>query len=67
MEAMPVAERMSAEEFLALPVTDRTRFASLVEGEVVVNDPCLCTTTSRRISSSLCRPGRGPSPAGGGR
>jgi len=39
MEAMPVAERMSAEEFLALPVTDRTRFASLVEGEVVVNDP----------------------------
>ncbi len=39
MEAMPVAERMTAEEFLALPVTDRTRFASLVEGEVVVNEP----------------------------
>jgi len=38
MEAMPVAERMTAEEFLALPY-DRTRFASLVEGEVVVNDP----------------------------
>ncbi len=39
MEAMPVAERMTAGEFLALPLTDRTRFASLVEGEVVVNDP----------------------------
>ena len=39
MEAVPVAERMTAEEFLALPLTDRTRFASLVEGEVVVNDP----------------------------
>ncbi|MDQ3646973.1 MAG: Uma2 family endonuclease [Actinomycetota bacterium] len=36
---MPVAERMTAEKFLALPATDRTRFASLVEGEVVVNDP----------------------------
>ena len=41
MEAMPVpvAERMTAEEFLALPFTDRTLFASLVEGEIVVNDP----------------------------
>ncbi len=29
---------MTAEEFLTLPATDRTRFASLVEGEVVVND-----------------------------
>jgi hypothetical protein len=39
MEAMPVAERITAEEFLALPVTEDTRFASLVEGDVVVNDP----------------------------
>jgi len=39
MAAVPVAEHMTAEEFLALPLTDRTRFASLVEGEVVVNDP----------------------------
>jgi len=39
MEVMPVAERMTAEEFLALPGTEDTRFASLVDGEVVVNDP----------------------------
>ncbi len=39
MTVVTVAERMTAEEFLALPATDRTRFASLVDGEVVVNDP----------------------------
>ncbi len=34
-----VAERMTAEEFLALPVPQRGRPWNLVAGEVVVNDP----------------------------
>lgn len=38
MATMPVAERMTANEFLALPV-DTTRSADLVEGEFVVNHP----------------------------
>jgi len=65
MEAMPVAERMTAEEFLALPVTDRTRFASLVEGEVVVNDPrplhnYVATDLAFALQTwSRARPGRG--------
>jgi Uma2 family endonuclease len=36
METMTVAERMTAQEFLALP---DTRWAQLVEGEVVVSQP----------------------------
>ncbi len=39
MTAMPVAERMTAEEFLALPEPERGWPSSLVEGEVVVNHP----------------------------
>lgn len=39
MTAVPVVERMSAEEFLELPVPQRGRPWNLVNGEVVVNDP----------------------------
>ncbi len=42
MTAVPVAERMTAEEFLALPEPEGAAWArSLVEGEVVVNDPTM--------------------------
>lgn len=40
MTAMTVAQKMTAEEFLALPV-DTGRFLNLVEGELVVNQPSL--------------------------
>ena len=36
---MPVAERMTAEEFIALPVPEHGRPWNLVGGEVVVNEP----------------------------
>jgi len=39
MTVVPVAERMTAEKFLALPVPQRGRPWNLVDGEVVVNDP----------------------------
>lgn len=39
MSFMPVAERMTAEEFLALPVSELGGPWNLVDGEVVVNDP----------------------------
>lgn len=39
MAAVTVAERMTAEEFLALPVPRSGRPWNLVEGEVVVNEP----------------------------
>jgi len=38
MTAVPVAERMTAERFLELPVPQRGRPWNLVNGEVVVND-----------------------------
>jgi|AntDryMetagUQ889_1029465.scaffolds.fasta_scaffold11365_3 Uma2 family endonuclease len=39
MEAMQVAERMTAEEYLALPVPEQGRpWMELVDGEVVVNE-----------------------------
>lgn len=41
MRAVPVAERMTAEEFLALPESDGAWARSLVDGEVVVNDPTM--------------------------
>ncbi len=41
MTAVPVAERMTAEDFLALPQSERGWPRSLVEGEVVVNEPTL--------------------------
>lgn len=39
MTAMPVKQRMTAEEFVALPVPERGRPWNLIEGEVVVSDP----------------------------
>lgn len=39
MGAMTVAERMMAAEFLDLPPSERGRPRSLVDGEVVLNDP----------------------------
>jgi len=39
MTAMQVAQTMTAEEFLSLPVPDHGRPWNLVEGEVVVNHP----------------------------
>ena len=39
MSAVPVAERMTAEEFLASPEPELGWPRSLVEGEVVMNDP----------------------------
>lgn len=42
MTAVPVAERMTAQEFLALPLPDNAGIWNLVEGELVVTDPtCL--------------------------
>jgi Uma2 family endonuclease len=39
MSAVPVAQRMTAEEFLALPDTDDLLSAELVEGELIVDPP----------------------------
>ena len=39
MTAVPVAERMTAEEFLTLPEPELGWPVSLIEGEVVMNDP----------------------------
>lgn len=39
MDAMHVAKRMTADEYLALPQAEYGRPWSLVDGEVVVNDP----------------------------
>lgn len=50
MTAMPVAQRMTAEEFVALPVPDHGRPWNLVDGEVVVNDP---TRLHARIQRNL--------------
>jgi Uma2 family endonuclease len=39
MGAVPVAQRMTADEFLRLPDTDDLRSAELVEGELIVDPP----------------------------
>jgi Uma2 family endonuclease len=39
MGAVPVAQHMTAEEFLRLPDTDDLRFAQLVDGELIVDPP----------------------------
>ena len=39
MTVMPIAQVMTAEEFINLPVAEHGRVWSLVEGEVVVNEP----------------------------
>ncbi len=41
MIVVPVAQRMTAEEFLSLPVSSRDRPWNLVEGEVVVSEPTM--------------------------
>ncbi len=65
MTAVPVAQRMRAEEFLALPVPDHGRPHNLVAGEVVVNEP---TPLHMRVQEDLfyalshwsrAEPGRG--------
>ncbi len=49
METMTVAERMTAQEFLALP---DTRWAQLVEGELVVSQP---SPTHQRTTARVWR------------
>jgi Uma2 family endonuclease len=39
MTAMSVAQRMTAEEFIAMPVPERGRPWNLIDGEIVMNDP----------------------------
>jgi len=39
MAMVPVAERMTAQEYLAQPVREDRRRVNLVEGEVIVNEP----------------------------
>ena len=39
MTAVPVAERLTAEQFLALPVPQRGRPGNLIAGEVVMSEP----------------------------
>jgi Uma2 family endonuclease len=39
MGAMPTAERMTADEYLALPPSEERRWVELVEGELVVDEP----------------------------
>src|SRR5919204_5681377 len=41
MSLMPVKERMTAAEFLALPPKEDAAIYELVAGEVIVNDPSL--------------------------
>ncbi|MDX6671108.1 MAG: hypothetical protein QOI91_1471 [Solirubrobacteraceae bacterium] len=41
MPAVPAAPTMTAEEFLALPVSETAAFRELVDGELLVNDPTL--------------------------
>jgi Uma2 family endonuclease len=39
MGAMPATERMTADEYLALPYSEERRWVELVEGELVVDEP----------------------------
>ncbi len=65
MTAMPVAQTMTAEEFIDLPVPEHGRPWNLVEGEVVVNEPTrLHTATLFDLAFALrkwteARAGRG--------
>jgi len=52
---MSVAERITAAEFLALPVPERGRPWNLVEGEVVLNEPTfLHQEVKGAVYSALC-------------
>ena len=65
MTAMPVAQTMTAEEFIALPVPEHGRPWNLVEGEVVVNHPTYLHAEVQRdllfalMTWSRAAPGRG--------
>ena len=65
MCAMQVAQRMTADEFLAAPVPEHGRPWNLVDGEVVVNEPSwLHQVTLQRLYDALSawsagEPGRG--------
>ena len=50
MTAMPVAETITAEEFIDLPVPDHGRPWNLVDGEIVVNQP---TPLHQRVQTRL--------------
>jgi hypothetical protein len=41
MGAMPTTQRMTADEYLALPYSEERRWVQLVEGELVVDQPLL--------------------------
>jgi Uma2 family endonuclease len=41
MGAMPATQRLTADEYLALPYSEERRWAQLVEGELVVDHPLL--------------------------
>ena len=62
---MPVAQAMTAEEFINLPVPEHGRPSNLVEGEVVVNEPTpLHMAVPFDLASALrqwthAQPGRG--------
>ncbi len=65
MTAVPVAQRITAEEFLALPMPQRDRPWNLVEGEVVVSEAkSLHSAIAGEVRYALeswarTRPGRG--------
>jgi Uma2 family endonuclease len=41
MGAMPTTQRMTADEYLALPYSEERRWVQLVEGELIVDQPLL--------------------------
>jgi Uma2 family endonuclease len=54
MTAMTVAQRMTAEEFIAAPEPDHGRPWNLIDGEVIVNDPTvLHGRTQQRLLMAL--------------
>jgi len=68
MTAMAVAQRMTAEEFIAAPEPPRGRPWNLVDGEVVMNDPTMVHGDSQSaihvalVEWSRAAPGRGRVP-----
>lgn len=65
MSAMAVAQRMTAEEFIAAPVPEHGRPWNLIDGEVVMSDPngvhgiAQAAIFSALHGWSLAKPGRG--------
>lgn len=64
MRAVPVAQRMTADEFLAQPLGEGPRWRELVDGEVIVNEP----TARHNVVQGRCsgRSGTGSTPARAG-